>query len=188
MKKKVTLLFAVLALTVGSVKAQWFDFTNNVRASIGMNLGVVGYHLLPNEMVLNTEFADFGWGGFITAGGVYIDYIYQNPQHRYSSQVGVADWEDHTALTINVGYQIPVLPWLFVTPLVGYSNETTGITKANEISAQDSSIVHKYERQTIDNHFNYGAGVTFRLFKTVEIGAMATSHAVYGNIGLSLGL
>ena len=185
MKKKVIILLAAIALTMGSVQAQWFDFTNNIRASGGINLGSVGYHLTPQG--LDTDLAGFGWGVCLSIGGVYLDFIYQNPEHRYSSEVGVADWHDHTALTINAGYQIPILPWLFLTPLVGYSNETIGTTLANSISAQNNSIVHKYERNTIEHHFNYGAGLMFRLLSKVEIGAVATSHAIYGNLSFSVG-
>ena len=143
MNKKSFILVALLALTF-SAKAQWFDFTNNVRASIGLNLGCVGYQLGPGG--LNPGFADFGMGACLSVGGVYLDFIYQGPEHRYSNQVAVDDWWDHTALTINAGYQIPVLPWLFVTPLVGYSNQTEGWTRANNIHAEDNSIVHSYDK------------------------------------------
>lgn len=188
MNKKSFILLALLALMTFSAKAQWFDFTNNVRASIGLNLGCVGYRFYPQGMKLDTELADFGIGACLSIGGVYLDFIYQNPEHRYSNEVGVPDWNDHTALTINAGYQVPVLPWLFVTPIVGYSNETTGITRANNIHAEDSNIVHKYEREHIYHHFNYGAGLMLRPLQWVEIGAVATTHAVYGNISFSLGV
>ena len=117
-----------------------------------------------------------------------MDFIYQNPAHRYAKvEAGQSDWNDHTALTINAGYQIPVLHWLYFTPLVGYSNETTGITKAYEVTAEDSKIVHKYERENIYHHFNYGVGLMLRPFRWVEIGAIATSHAIYGNVSVSFG-
>lgn len=182
--KKVTLFAVLFSLMTISAKAQWFDFSNNHRASIGFNAGVVGYHL--EKEGFDTKFADFGIGGSLSIEGCYIDFIYQRPEHRYSNQVAVDDWDDHTALAINVGYQLPVLRWLFLTPMIGYSNETTGITYANQITAENSSIVHKYESQTIEHHFNYGVGLTLRPIKWIEIGAMATSHAIYGNIAFSM--
>lgn len=185
MNKKSIILVALLALMTFSAKAQWFDFSNNQRASIGLNLGMVGYNY--NFQSLDTDLANFGIGASLSLGGAYIDFIYQNPEHRYSKVVGVPDWHDHTALTINAGYQIPVLSWLFVTPLVGYSNETTGITRANNITAEHSEIVHRYDRQTISHHFNYGVGLMVRPIKWVEIGAVATTHAIYGNISISAG-
>ncbi len=183
MNKRSIILVALLALMTFSAKAQWFDFSNNQSASIGLNLGAVGYKI--DQQGLNTDLMNFGIGASITLGGVYFDFIYQSPEHRFSDQVGVPDWHDHTALTINAGYQIPVLSWLYLTPLVGYSNETTGITYANHISAQNSSIIHKYKRETIDNHFNYGVGLTIKPIKWVSVGAVATSHAIYGNISIS---
>lgn len=186
MKKKSIILFALLALTIGSAKAQWFNFTNNIRASVGLNLGVVGYNY--DFKTLDTQFDGFGAGACLSIGGVYLDFIYQSPEHRYSNQVAVDDWWDHTALTINAGYQIPVLPWLFVTPLVGYSNQTEGWTRANNIHAEDNSIVHSYDKVNMYQHFNYGAGVTFRPFSFLEIGAVATTHAIYGNISFSAGI
>lgn len=185
MNKKSIILVALLALMTFSVKAQWFDLSNNQRASIGLNLGCVGYTF--DNQGLNTDLAGLGFGASFSLGGAYLDFIYQNPEHRYTKTVGVSDWHDHTALTINAGYQIPVLSWLFVTPLVGYSNETTGITRANNITAEHSKIVHRYDRQTISHHFNYGVGLMVRPIRWIEIGAVATSHAIYGNISFSAG-
>ena len=183
MNKKSIILVALLAVMTFSAKAQWFDFSNNLRASVGINVGMVGYNY--NFQSLDTELANLGVGASFSIAGAYIDFIYQNPEHRYSSAVGVSDWHDHTALTINAGYQIPVLSWLFVTPLVGYSNETTGITRANNITAEHSKIVHRYDRQTISHHFNYGVGLMVRPIRWIEIGAVATTHAIYGNISIS---
>ena len=187
MNKKSFVLIALLALLTFSAKAQWFDFTNNVRASIGLNFGSVGYQF--DSHGVHPGFADFGMGACLSVGGVYLDFIYQSPEHRHAKVTpGQGNWNDHTALTINAGYQIPVLHWLFVTPVVGYSNETTGITKAYDVTAEQSRIVHKYERENIYHHFNYGVGLMLRPFRWVEIGAIATSHAIYGNISLSLGI
>lgn len=182
--KKVALLTVLLSLMTFSAKAQWFDFSNNNSVSIGFNVGAVGYQL--NGKGLNTDLAGLGFGASVTLQGLYIDFIYQSPEHRYSNLVNVPDWEDHTALTINVGYQIPMLPWLYITPMVGYSNETTGLTLADQITAEHSDIVHKYVRETLTPHFNYGVGLTGRPTEWLGIGGVATSHAIYGNISLYL--
>ena len=182
MKRFFLLVAMIMSLTLGA-KAQWFDFSKNERMSIGLNVGVVGYRL--DNQGLNTDYSDIGIGVSFSLMGVYADFIYQKPEHRYSSEVGVPDWNDHTALAINVGYQLPVLPWLFVTPLVGYSNETTGKTRANSITAENSSIVHRYDVEHRYHHFNYGVGIMVRPFPVVEIGAVATTHAIYGNISYS---
>ncbi len=185
MTKKSILLMALLILLVGSVKAQWFDFSKNQRASIGLNLGYVGYDL--NGSGINKEYAGFGFGANLSFAGLYLDFIYQNPEHRWDRKITFNEYPDHTALTINVGYQIPVLPWLFLTPVIGYSNETWGRTIGNSIGvdSENHRIYHDYVRDGINNHFNYGAGLMVRPIEFLEIGAMATSHAIYGTISFS---
>ena len=190
--KKSILIAAVLLLAVGSAKAQWFDFSNNQRASIGFNLGVVGYDLTShgddkNVTGFDKNIAGFGTGVNLSFMGLYLDFIYQSPEHRWDRKVTQAEYDDHTALAINVGYQVPVLSWLFVTPVVGYSNETWGKTLGNSIGvdSESHSIYHDYKRTDIKNHFNYGLGLMFRPVDFLEIGAMATSHAIYGTISYS---
>ena len=196
MKKKSILIIALLAFMVGSAQAQWFDFSNNQRASIGLNLGCVGYHFgndgnHTGSDGIDKPYTGFGVGISMSLAGVYADFIYQSQEHRFShvvydpSNPYFPGWNDHTALTINLGYQIPVQPWLFVTPLIGYSNETYGLTKVGTVHVEDDELVHDYELAERFNHFNYGLGLTVKPFKHVEIGAVATAHAVYGNISYS---
>ena len=110
--EKTVLFAAMMALVVGA-NAQWFDFKNNVhRYEIGVNLGVAG---------LGTEFNDFGIGASLSAWGVYIDFLSAGPKYKYDNHVSdmtnpSAMVPDSTAWTLNVGYQIPVLPWLRIMP------------------------------------------------------------------------
>lgn len=190
MKKKTIILFALLALMVGSAKAQWFDFSNNYRASVGLNLGVVGYHFDISDGIEHKDYANFGYGVSLSIAGIYIDFMRQTPEHKFSSQVGVSNWEnEHSAFTINLGYQIPVLNWLYVTPLVGYSNESCGVTYANDIQLGNRKLIHKYKPYEGKkyHHFNYGLGVMVVPFRHVGIGGTITSHAVYGSISFNLG-
>ena len=183
--KKSIILVALFALTMGTAKAQLFDFAyNRHNASIGINLGVVGYHFGQGQ--IDKTYSGFGLGANLTLAGVYLDFIYQSPEHHWDRKVSPIVYHDHTALTINVGYKVPVTHWLFITPMVGYSNETTGLTDCSTINVdyERRSIYHDYKRQTINNHFNYGVGLSLKLFKFIEIGGVCTSHAVYGSIAL----
>ena len=186
MKKKSIILFTLLALTVGSVKAQWFDFSRNMEdATLGFNLGVVGYHF--NGQIDKT-YTGLGAGASVSLLGVYIDFIYQSPEHKWDRTVTMEEYADQTALTINVGYKIPVLPWLNLTPMIGYSNETYGRTLGNSIGVdtENHSIYHDYVRDGVFNHFNYGAGLSVKPINWLEIGGVCTSHAVYGNLSVNL--
>ena len=44
--KKVVLIAVLFSMVTLSAKAQWFDFSQNAYdASVGVNLGMAGYHL-----------------------------------------------------------------------------------------------------------------------------------------------
>ena len=117
-----------------------------------------------------------------------MDFMYQSPEHRWGNKISPEVYNDHTALTINVGYKIPVTRWLNLTPLIGYSNETTGWTDCSTINVdyESRSIYHSYERETIASHFNYGVGLSAKPIKWIEIGGVCTAHAVYGNLTFNL--
>ena len=187
MTKKTFILVTLLVLSLGSAKAQWFDLSNNQRFSIGANIGCVGYNL--NGQGIDKQYAGFGTGINMSMAGVYVDFIYQSPEHRWGRRISPDMYYDHTALAINVGYQVPVLPWLFVTPVIGYSNETTGWTDCSTlyVDFRKRTLYHPYKRDHVYSHFNYGVGLMLRPFEFIEIGAMATSHAIYGSISFSAG-
>lgn len=184
--KKSILIVALVALFAGSAKAQWFDLSNNLYdASIGLNVGVVGYHFNGK---IYLQKSGFGTGASISLLGLYLDFIYQSPEHKWDRTITQDYYDDRTALTINVGYKIPVLPWLNLTPVIGYSNETSGRTLGNSIGVNPESnkIYHDYVRENINNHFNYGVGLSVKPIKWLEIGGVCTAHATYGNLSFNL--
>jgi hypothetical protein len=185
MKKKSIILVALLVLSF-SLKAQLFDFRNNLSDfSIGFNLGVVGYDYAPGQ--IDKTYSGLGTGVSLSVLGVYLDFMYQSPEHRWGNKITPIMYNDHTALTINVGYKIPVTYWLNVTPLIGYSNETTGWTDCSTINVDDNhSIYHDYDVEHRYNHFNYGLGLSVKPISWLEIGGVCTSHAVYGNLSVNL--
>ena len=184
--KKVTVLIAMLSLFAFSAKAQLFDFTNNLTdATIGFNIGAVGYDFANGH--IDKTYNGFGGGMSISILGVYLDFIYQSPEHKWGNKISPEVYHDHTALTINAGYKIPVTSWLNLTPLIGFSNETEGWTDCSTINVdEDHSIYHDYDTEEIYPHFNYGVGLSVKPFKWIEIGGVCTSHAVYGNISFNL--
>lgn len=183
--KKIALIAVLISTMALSAKAQWLDFSQNRSdATVGLNLGAVGYHFNGN---IDNTYADFGIGFSFSFLGAYIDFMYQSPEHRWGNKIDPILFNDHTALTINAGYKIPVLPWLNVTPLIGYSNETTGWTDCSTINIDyDShSIYHDYDVEYRYNHFNYGLGISAKPINWLEIGAVCTAHATYGNISIN---
>ena len=188
MKKKSIILVALLALTVGSAKAQWFDFSQNMnRGVVGFQTGLVGYNNV-NDLP-DMSLSDVGVGINLNISGVYADFLYVTPDHMYDSHIVMTDWEDHDAFVINVGYQIPIYRnYVFITPLIGWSRVSTGITEGNNIgiNSENHSIYHKYHSTWHRNDFNYGGMLTVAPCKYFEINATFTAHAAYAGIAFNL--
>ena len=187
MKKLV--LFAVLfSMVTVTAKAQWFDFSQNKnRCAIGFNTGLVGYRGINDIPDMNLS--DLGVGISCALAGAYIDFLYVTPDHMYDSHVVQQNWDDHSALTINVGYQIPIYgKYFFITPLIGFSRVTTGYTEGNSIGVNPEarSIFHHYTPTWHRHDFNYGGALTVVPCKWFEINAAFTAHAFYAGIAFNV--
>ena len=189
--KKVTLFAVFFTLMTLSAKAQWFDFSeNDDRAIVGINTGLVGYRNVSDLGSASTwDFADVGVGASIAIAGVYVDFVYVSPDHRFDSHIVQGNWDDHSALSFNAGYQIPIYKdYVFITPMIGLSRVTTGYTEGNNIGfdTETQSIYHKYTATWHRNDFNYGAGLTVVPCKWFEINATCTAHAASLGVGFNL--
>ena len=180
---KVLVAFALIALfSTSTVRAQWFDFANNEdRATAGFQVGAAGF---------GTDYADIGIGASLSFYGVYIDFLLSGPEHKTDNHVNNTLWQDDEAWSLNVGYQIPILRWLRIAPIVGYAQENYGITDASTVNIavneNSGSIYHDYYPQERFHHFNYGAGLFVQIGRYVELYGVGTRYAIYGGIGLNL--
>lgn len=185
MKKTRFVILAVLfAFTCNSANAQFLNLANNnQRVTFGFQLGEAGWH---------TDYQDFGWGLSASICGVYIDFLLSPPQHKNDHHVNNTLWQDDEAFTINVGYQIPILPWLRIAPIIGYCQTNYGITDMSTVNihvnegSHRGSIYHDYYPQKRFHEFNYGGGLFLQPFKYVEIYGVYTVRSVYGGISLNL--
>jgi hypothetical protein len=186
--KKVALFVALFTMMTFSAKAQWLNFSENQnRAVVGFHAGLVGYNGVDD--IPNKSLSDLGFGISLNIVGVYADFLYVTPDHMYDSHVVYENWDDHDAFVINVGYQIPIYKdYVFITPLIGWSRVSTGITEGNNIGVdpENRSIFHKYHSTWHRNDFNYGGVLTVAPCKYFEINAAFTAHAAYAGIAFNL--
>ena len=169
-----------------SASAQWFDFSqNNGRLGLGFHIGQVGR---------GTDYTDIGGGVSLNVFGVYFDVVQAGPEHKYDNHVTNTLYNDSVAFDIKLGYQIPVLPWLRLMPVVGYCQTNAGITDATTVNVQvdgeyDASIYHDYEvtSGTRKHYFNAGLGVSVRPIRWIDIYAVGSLKSIYGGISINLG-
>lgn len=184
--KKALITLALFAIAVTS-NAQWFDLTeNHSRYNLGFQLGAAGF---------GTQYSDFGVGVSLSVWGVYLDFLIAPPDHQTDNHVTNTLWEDDEAFVINAGYQIPVLPWLRVAPIIGYSQTNYGYTDASTVNIHvdnenSGHISHDYivVEESRRHEVNFGAGIFVDPIEWLSIYAVATRRAIYGGIGFNLSL
>ena len=191
--KRVLLVLVFLACCLGAqaqggfaqVEKEYklFDFQFNAkRMEFGLNVGQAGSF---------SPYADFALGANLLVNGFYVDFLASDPQHKYS-RTSDTKWNDHVAFCINAGYQIPILKWLRLMPLIGYAQTNDGITDASvtiwEIDEDSSDTYHPYKvtRGSRSHYFNYGGGLSIQPCKWFSINLIATNNALYGGVGVDL--
>lgn len=191
--KRTLLIIALLVCSLGA-KAQTgyaqveknyplFEFELNAnRLEFGFNFGEAGSF---------SNYARLAMGANLLVNGIYLDFLASEPEHKYS-RPSDTKWNDHVAFCINAGYQIPILKWLRVMPLVGYAQTNDGITDASktiwDIDEYSSSTYHPYKvtKGTREHYLNYGGGLSIQPSKWFSINLIATRHAIYGGVGVDL--
>lgn len=181
---KKTIVIAMLMAAVASASAQWFDFSNNKnRFDLGVNLGMTG---------LKCNYQAFTWGASLNVYGVYVDFLYGAPAHKYDNHVVPVMYNDTSITSINIGYQIPVLPWLRVMPIVGHCHTNAGLTDATTVNVEvtddySAEMYHDFNVTSRRHYFNYGCGLIIQPIRWFNLYAVYSRQAVYGGLGISLG-
>lgn len=180
MKKIITVILFLAVVSIS--KAQWFDFsTNNEHATMGFAVG---------KNALGTDYSNWGFGIGFSVFGFYGDFFRVTPEYEFDKHVHDYDMPDSSSWALNIGYQIPVLPWLRIAPIIGYSQANHGVTDFSSVNietdGETSRIYHDYIVEERYHYFNYGLGVFVQPFWKVEFYAIVTRRAIYGGIGLNL--
>lgn len=182
--KKTILIIATMVAFVMSANAQLFDFSSNIGR---VGIGVQGGQSMPK-----TEYSEFGFGLSLQMYGVQVDFINVVPAHKYDNHVTNTLYRDSASFNINLGYQIPVLPWLRIMPMIGYSQTNYGDTDATTVNIDadenTATMYHDYDvvSGSRQHYFNYGVGLSLTPFKYVDIYGVYSAQAIYGGIAINL--
>lgn len=162
-----------------------FDFkVNATRLEAGLTAGQVGSF---------TDRARFGLGAYVMYNGFYLDFINADPQHKYNGHLSEELYNDNCAFSIQAGYQIPVVKWLRIMPIAGYTQTNEGITdgKSLNYNYDEDGLSSWYHDYTVTpgsrlHYFNYGGGLSIQPCKWFSINLIASRYALYGGIGLDI--
>lgn len=183
---KRTLLTILLAIcSIVAANAQYFDLSlNQGRYEVGINL---------SQVATTTKYSRLTLGGSVMAWGVYLDMTTALPQHRYDNTVSDTKWNDDKVFLIHAGYQLPVLKWLRIMPLVGYMQTNEGITDASKLKAEanDDTTVTLYHPYKVTpgsriHYLDFGGGISVQPLKWFSINLIYTRYSIQGGIGISI--
>lgn len=189
--KRSLLILALLACSFGaSAQAGYaeiekeyklFEFQLNAnRLEFGINVGEAGAF---------SRYADFALGANLLVNGFYLDFLTSDARHKYSP-TSDTKWNDSVAFCINAGYQIPILKWLRIMPLIGYAQNNDGITDASvtvwDVDEYTVDTYHPYKVTSRNHYLNYGGGLSIQPCKWFSVNLIATNHALYGGFGFDL--
>jgi len=182
--KKIVILVA-MALVAMSANAQFLDFSSNDnRLGFGVQIG---------QSATGTEYAKLGFGISLSAMGGYIDFLRVVPDHQYDNHVTNTIYDDSSSFNINIGYQIPILPWLRLMPLVGYCQTNYGKTDATTVNIEtnedNSQMYHDYDVTpgSRKHYYNLGLGLFVQPIRWIDLYAIGSMRGIYGGISFNLG-
>ena len=159
--KKIVILVA-MALVAMSANAQFLDFSSNDnRLGFGIQIG---------QSATGTEYAKLGFGISLSAMGGYIDFLRVVPDHQYDNHVTNTIYDDSSSFNINIGYQIPIFPWLRLMPLVGYCQTNYDVTPGSR-----------------KHYYNLGLGLFVQPIRWIDLYAIGSMRGIYGGISFNLG-
>ena len=176
--KKTLLALAILLFSI-TANAQWFPFDD-------VNRNFYGGAIQGGALGLGKEVTRAAFGANVLAYGVYLDVLYCGPQHAHDPKKDV--WDDSSGFSLHAGYQIPILEFLRVIPLVGYAEVNRGVTDGTDYSLDYNSsskqwlIRNKYTKNWKDGGFDAGGSVVINI-GPVNIFLTGTMCSVYGGIG-----
>lgn len=185
MLKKSIFLFAIATMLAIPAKAQFMDFSqNDGRAFLGLQFGRTGVH---------TDYPGFAGGFSFSVYGFYFDFLLSPPRFEDDNHILNELWKDDKAFSINIGYQIPVFPWLRIAPIIGYCQTNWGYVDASTINIEvhddgSTSNHHDYDVMERFHYFNYGGGLFINPTEHLELYAVYTNRAIYGGISFDLNI
>ena len=178
--KKIFLAMVILLGCLTANAQNWFPVGE-------VNAHHFGFGIQAGSLGMGKEVTRFGLGANLLAYGVYLDGLYSAPEHRSDPKMGV--WDDSSAFSVHIGYQVPILEWLRIIPIIGYAEVSRGTTDGTDYNYEYSTSSHqwiinnKYTKSWKNGGFDAGGSLVVNL-GPVNLFVTGTMSSVYGGIGV----
>lgn len=180
MLMKKTVLSLAILFSCLTASAQWFPFAD-------VNFGHAGIAFQGGALGLGKEVTRAAFGANLLVYGVYIDALYAGPQHKHDPKLDT--WDDNNAISVHLGYQIPIIEYVRIIPIVGYAQVSKGITDGTDYNVEYSTssrswlVNNKYTKTWKEGYFDAGGSIVVNI-GPANIFLTGTMCSVYGGIGV----
>lgn len=125
---------------------------------------------------------NFSVGASVCYRCFYLDASFKSPKYGSTTNVGV--WEDSKGFTFHLGYQIPIVYYFRVTPVIGMVNYSYGKTDGWDWTVDSGGVHNEYTAEEESRWFDYGISTQYAFNKVSRLTLNASITRRTFNIGL----
>lgn len=178
---------------------QYFNMNNNKNGSIGMGISLfrIPKHNVTYTETINNASNIVMYNVTASFYGVYLNISASSnisTGARHSMDI-TEHMNDGRASIFHIGYKSPITKNLYIYPIVGYAELTTGYCNGSDYYfSSDGDVINRYTPvDTFYKGFDFGAGIDIKLFNLSNLNNLAVFASISCtkctkiNVSLSLG-
>ena len=172
MKKTICIIILIVVCFPLNAK-KWFDTNKNIS-----------FGLLYGTVCAKEELSQHAWGFNSMLYGFYFDLLIKGRSH--GGDVAVGKWKDKEADSFHFGYQIPIIEYVRIVPIIGYSSVKTGMTDGYNWSISQHGLSNSFNVDKKIGGFDCG-GVLVLNYSIISLyGGYTNYNMFYGGVGIEL--
>lgn len=120
----------------------------------------------------------FGWG--VTIRGFH--FMIGGTGSTHENDIDVGNWSEKASFMFRVGYQIPIVRAIRITPIIGMTGVGEATTDGYDYTV-DNGYIQNEVSTDLKYKFDYGGSLTFSHRKLI-VNLAVTRYTLIGGIGL----
>lgn len=195
--KKAIIILVALFTSIASFGQQYFNFANNKNFEMSFGVSDVTNPNKPGNGISGISVQDFMYDSYAPQGNIIGYFLDISIYGFYFSMTCGSSLSTGASGSISVdrnmpegqcrifhfGYKSPITNWLYIYPIIGYVNLSTGYCDGSNYRIDRDGIHNSYTPMWQFGAFDYGAGIDFKIGRFFVISGKFTKFTR----GVSLG-
>ena len=171
-KMRIIVSLIILNLFCSTLNAKkWFDTNKNL--SLGVMYGKIG---------ASEEISQNAWGLNLQIFGLYFDCM--GKPRKHGNDVAIDKWKETEAVSYHFGYQIPIVEYVRIIPIIGYYSVKTGTTDGYNWSVTQNGISNAFNIDKKNCGMDCGGVLVLNYSFVCLYGAYTKHNQFYGGVGI----